>query len=149
MPIQIPPPTIKEFRLSEELAKKYGDDPDNPTIIRVRQATHRENGLRDARLSTYKRRIENDNIVIESDFNLPELVDYEIYLTLAACNIKDGNGNFIFSFKDDRVVHSFEKFRERLGILPSDIVAFIHQCVLETNPQWRPGDEGKKSSPSS
>lgn len=146
MALVVRPPEIKEYAFPKDLLEKYGEG-DGKAFIAVRPATFAENSKRDARFSRFRRVIEDDGDArLESDIDLSELYAYEIYLTLAECDIEvekpDGSTRKLFRFRNNKLAMSFDQFVEALGYLPDEIVRWIHDKVIETNPQW--GPEGKE-----
>lgn len=136
MAIQVMKPTLKRFNFPESLEKKYGGDGDESTFIEIRQARYGENAKRNAAMSTYTRKITDKGASLESTLDLAQLYAMEIRLTLADCNILDGEGRPLFKFKDGKLRMGRDAFAAALDLLPDDVVKFIHDKVIEVNPQW-------------
>lgn len=141
MPLKIKVPAIKEFVLSKS-DTVFGVEGE-PTRISVRQATQAAHERRSNLFSNIIRELSTSDEAVRliQRFSLEELKRIEVFLTLAACNIEDENGNSLFQFSSDGFLKDEAKFTKAWGSLPTLIATEIHDCVLMVNVDWQPEGE--------
>ena len=146
MPVKLQPPIIREFTLAD-IDAKYDND-GSPTLITVRQATR---GNMDARADRANLMTQVFDSVSPTqswfrDFTtIRSLNKYEVYLTLAKCNILDFDGTPLFKFKEERNRSSLDMTEAQFSVawatLEDDIADAIIACVHEVNIGWsKPGE---------
>lgn len=141
MPLKIKVPIVREFVLSKSDAA-FGTEGE-ATRISVRQATQAAHERRSNLFSNIIREFSNsdEGIRLVQRFSLEELKRIEVFLTLAACNIEDENGNPMFQFTSEGFLKDENKFTKAWGQLPTLIAQEIHECVLMVNVDWQPEGE--------
>lgn len=120
-------------------------DPEGLAAVSVRQATTEDAIQRNDMFSKTRRIfVENDQEqVIEQDFNPREVRAYEAYLTLASVDgIFDQEDAPLFRHKStkdgDRVksAMSFDEFKVAWGSLPIEVSDEIVKFILKVNRTW-------------
>lgn len=122
--------------------KKFGDE---DASITIRQATVGDNIKRNELMSEASL-VVNDNFLgqeIKQTINPLEIQRYETFLTLTASNFEDDEaGKAWFSFNANGRLVDQAAFEKAYNSLPDqDIATWIHECVIEVNPQWSRQDE--------
>jgi len=144
MPFQITGPQIEEFEL-REFDAKHGIDPNEPTRVAIRRASFRDESKHDQRFAAWQAKVQDGSLSLSGPRYAPaEIVEYEIYLVLADCNILDADGKPLFDFVDGRLAMSEAEFKQKIGKLPEDLILEIHKYVLEVNPQWNAANPNEK-----
>jgi hypothetical protein len=121
-------PIIETFKLDS--------DPDDEATVSFRQATWDETRARETFINRQ---------YAKNNFNILDLMTYEIYMTLTEANgILDEKGKPFFKFKDDgnglkKVDGTREEFAALLGKLPPPAVYEMRECLLKVNPHFAPG----------
>ena len=143
MPLKLVAPIIKEFTL-DRADEKYGTD-GTPSTVTIRQATQRQNELRQDLFAEYTQIMNfskpQDEMEYKSSWNFMKLMRKEVYLTLVGSNLVDVDGKDLFKFKTDKsgsVLNMTEsEFARAWGSLTDDICREIHEKVLEVNVTWQ------------
>lgn len=144
MPLKLSAPIVKEFEL-ERSDEKYGTD-GKPTTIKVKQATQRQNELRQDLFAEYTQVMNlnrpDDEMQYKANWNFMKLMRKEVFLTLVDSNLQDADGKPLFNFDVDKTGTSWlamteADFERAWGKLPDDICREIHEKVLEVNLTWQ------------
>ena len=134
MPLILSHPLVKEFTL-DKTDEKYGVT-DEPTTVKIRQATMREKGIRDDLYKKMESTYSDAGVVVKQDVSGYSVLRKEVFLTLADCNILSEDGKTqLFSFKDDHVTNEVE-FNTAWGQLLPDMANEIVEKMLIVNPMW-------------
>lgn len=126
--------------------KKYGcDGPgDEPTTVSIREATQGEHRARLTLFEKLKRvynaKNELGDIVFEQTLNDAQLIETEIWLTLAGTNICKEDGAPVFKFKTaggkSVVDMTSAEFTVAIATIDPTVVAEMHDQVMKKNPSW-------------
>ena len=157
MPFQVKSYERKTFTL-DRTDEEFGNN-GSATTVTIIQARVRQNTERSDIFSEWIREMRadgNDRVI----YKLPtyRLTLKEIYLVLVDCNILGPGDKPLFRFKSrpngERYLDMGESdFYAAAGVLPDEVIAEIHEKVLEVNPHWVFGSEpegtdlGEESSP--
>lgn len=127
--------------VEKPFVKQFGDE---EASITIRQATVGDNIKRNELMSEASL-VVNDNFLgqeIKQSINPLEVQRYEAMLTLSASNFTDDDGASWFSFNANGKVVDQAAFERAYNALPDARIAdWIHECVIEVNPQWSRQDE--------
>jgi hypothetical protein len=133
-------PTDKEFSLTVE--SRYSErevGPDDPIVVKFKQATEATNLRRQEYLSRPIKRMwengESGESQYREEFNLTSFgkrMAVDVFLTMTSCNITDEAGRPIFSGKEK----TFEEFMAKWGRLWSEWAETIYSACLKVNPTW-------------
>ena len=142
MPIRLIAPQQQEFILerTDITFENVGD----PTRISVRQATQGDYERRYSLFSEWPRvrKLDKpDEIRYVQSFSYEVVKRMEVFLSLAACNILDDDGNPLFKFSNNRVDMSEQEFKLSWDKLPLLIADEIHEKVLQVNMTWQVAGE--------
>jgi len=132
MALKLTVPIEKDFVL-EKTDKEFKVE-DNPTTIRVRQATQGQCEIRNGLLSDFTRVFDGDQLTVSQHFSPEELYRLEVELTLAACNIENNKGEPLFIFRNNVVDPA--SFKKGWALLAPLVAEEMHDKVLEMNPPW-------------
>jgi len=151
MALTLKPITVQRVNLNLSTE----EDPEQDTWVEVRQATQKEQELRDSLYAEQSRVYREGDAAFEikSRYSYQEQKRMEVFLTLAGSNIcyesKPGELKPLFVFKTVNGKMSLtaneEQFKEIWGQLPASVADAIHDAVLEVNPQWNPKSTSTKS----
>ena len=143
MPAVISLPETKEMRL-ERTDERFGIPTEEKTTVTIRQAKVRENSKRSDMFATIKTQINPEDNTETRIFDLPfyGLIIEEIFLTLVGCNLTVGKEKApLFTFANGPRGQFLDmdktRFLEAIGVIDDEILAEIHEKVLEVNPHWR------------
>ena len=145
MPIKLTAPLEQEFILKETDRYFKLSESEEPTRIRIKQATQSANERRERVFKTiFHNTVGEDNeISYNSDWTMLELKRTEAYLTLVDCNIQDENGKPLFKFKkkgDTQILNMTEAefaiaWGKLLPMIIDEIIGYVH----EVNVSWASG----------
>ena len=138
MPIRLIAPIQQEFILerSDINFENIGD----PTTISIRQATQGDYERRNSLFSEWARvrKLDApDEIRYVQSFSYEVVKRMEVFLSLAACNILNDDGDPLFKFSNNRVDMSEKEFQLSWDKLPLLIADEIHDKVLQVNMTWK------------
>jgi hypothetical protein len=144
MPLQLTVPLEKDYELTRSDETFGVADDDGPTRITVRQG---DQGSHERRANLFSQIIREmtkndtkDVVRLVSRFSFEELKRIEVFLTLKACNIKNSDGDFLFTFNAKGRI-SEQSFNIAWNMLPPSVAQEIHDCVIDLNVDWRPTEE--------
>ncbi|MBE7473123.1 MAG: hypothetical protein DPW09_42780 [Anaerolineae bacterium] len=134
-------PTEKEFSLTVD--SHYAErmvGPDDPIVVKFRQATEATNLKRQEFLARpIKRMWEKDESGADSQYREEFLLTsfgkrmaVDVYLTMTHCNITDEAGKPVFTGRE----RTFEEFLSKWGRLWSEWAETIYGACLRVNPSW-------------
>lgn len=150
MPLKLTAPLYKTFTL-DKADEKYGSM-DDPTIVKVKQASQKQHEERQSLFATLEQRwnqLEPDEVALVQTISMEEVKKLEVYLSLVESNFEDENGAPLFPSREGKdgvpeLAMSKPMFVTAWGKLLPDVAREIHQKVLEVNPLWR-GSAGEAS----
>jgi hypothetical protein len=142
MPLKLTAPLYETFTL-EKSDKRYGD-PDDPTMVTIRQASQGDHEIRQSMFSTLEQKwkqLEPDEVTLVQRISMEELKKLEVYLCLVESNMTDEKDKLLFPSKDgadgnQRLALSKSKFMETWSLLNPFVANEIHEKVLKLNPLW-------------
>jgi hypothetical protein len=142
MPLKLTAPLYETYTLDKS-DERYGD-PNEPTIVIVRQASQGEHEMRQSMFSTLEQKwkqLEPDEVTLVQRISMEELKKLEVHLTLCECNMTNAKDEPLFPSKTDKdgnpkLSMSKSKFMETWSLLNPFIAAEIHEKVLKLNPLW-------------
>lgn len=134
-------PIIQEFLLKA--------DPDGLATVTIRQATFEQDTIRSDAYAMRRTVWKADGAVVEENRNIARVYAKEIYATIVgATGFIDEKKKEIFAFEDGKLAMTETEFYEALGLLDSETVLEIRDCVYKVNPTWgtpRDASEQKKT----
>jgi hypothetical protein len=131
MALKMKIPTIKETMLPE--------DPDGEAMIAFRQATARDNQIRDTLVyGSQSRQLTNTGMEIRGGVAFSVRQEIECRLTMVnAIGIQDHTGKELFRFKNGKPDMTDDEFHNSWGkINPISLCDRFHRLCLELNPDW-------------
>jgi hypothetical protein len=140
MPLKIKSPIEKDFLL-EKSDEKF-EVKDEPTMVRVKQATQGAFELRNQLFDELRREFAGPVMTVVQRISFDAVRRREVWLTLVSSNIVDsqtGGALFNEKTKDNEM-----EFSKAWATLDPFIADEIHQKVLEMNPLW--DESGEASS---
>ena len=143
MPLRLTAPLLETFTL-DKADEKYGSM-DDPTIVKVKQASQSQHEQRQALFSTLEQRwnqLEPDEVALVQTISMEEVKKLEVFLSLVESNFEDDDGNPLFPSRQGKdgnpeLAMSQKAFVTAWGKLLPDIAREIHEKVLKVNPLWR------------
>lgn len=146
MPIQLAPPVEKEFVL--ETTDKFYGNTDDPTLVRIRQATRGDIEKRDQRSFSMTQIIDQaapSQMMYRDFITIASLRRYEVFLTLVDCNIIDQDGKPLFRFRIDNGRRKLDmteaEFNASWSMLDETPALEIIKFVHEMNVSWKNSGE--------
>lgn len=138
MAIKLSPPIEEEFTL-EKSDREMGNE-DDPTIVRIKQASEGDNLRRMQLWKRFERKMDlsDSSWSVLQDVSPAEVKRKEIYLTMTACNIQKPDGDPLFTFPMDE-----KAFNDAYALLPPMIADEIYEKVLAVNITWAFEGEGQ------
>lgn len=134
-------PIVQEFPLKS--------DPDGIATVIIRQATFEQDTLRSDAYAIRRTTWKAEGAVVEENRNIARVYAKEIYATIVgAIGFIDEKKKEIFQFEDGKLAMTETEFNEALGLLDSETVLEIRDCVYRVNPTWgtpRDASEQKKT----
>jgi len=122
-------PVVQEFQLKS--------DPDGIATVTIRQATFEQDTIRSDAYATRKTTWTPEGAVVEENRNIARVYAKEIYATIVgASGFLDEKKKEIFSFENGQLAMSEFEFNFALGLLDSETVLEIRDCVYKVNPTW-------------
>ena len=145
MPYQIP--AIADLEQSTTITEVPGIpeiNKENPIAVVFRQATEEEDSMRERFVNVPVTMNYGDLGFVESRTHEPKTLNeiraYEVYLTLADCDIVEVQEKKLFKFENvnglRKLRDSFPEFQKKWGRLPKPITMAIHHKCLDANPDW-------------
>lgn len=136
MSFKLATPLIVQFHLAKTDALFPNSDDPSKTTIEVRQASTGDVEARADLFNKFKRTFDGfGNFTIEQNVTMDDVRRMEVFLTLAACNIKKSDGNSLFTFKDGKL-RDRDAFEKAWALLPPQTSEEIHDFVLQHNKLW-------------
>ena len=134
MPLQLKAPIVETYPLMKS-------DDTGETYVVIRQATRQENEQRASQFADATFEWQDDLVRGHQTLNPLTMEAFEVFLTMADCNIIGKDGSPLFKFKDEdggkrSFDGSFAEFQKRFGQLPDSVADEIHDKVYAHNPQW-------------
>ncbi len=132
-----------EYRITKVVGLPEIDE-ENPILVSFRQATNAEDIKRDEYVSVpITRRYASGDDLPSEQFQLKPVAlrqAYEVYLTMASCDIIDEDNTPLFKFSEvngaRKVAGDFSTFQKKWGRLPSSVCDAIYLKCLDSNPEW-------------
>jgi len=145
MPFQLKHPTVVETRL-EEL------DPLDPPVVKFRQATARENQIREAQIfGPQKKAFTQEGMEVRDSVAWAMRQEIEVRLTLCGLSgFLDVDGEELFRFRGEQLNLNEAQFHTAWGkIWPINICDRLHHLCLDANPEWdyRPRSAEEENPP--
>lgn len=130
-------PIIQEFQLKS--------DPDGIATVTIRQATFEQDTIRSDAYATRRTIWRAEGAVVEENRNIARVYAKEIYATIVgASGFLDEKKKEIFAFEDSKLAMTETEFYEAIGLLDSETVLEIRDCVYRVNPTWGTPREDKE-----
>lgn len=136
MPLKLAQPLIQEYHLVKTDALFPNPEDPSKTTIEVRLASTGDVERRSDLFNKFKRTFDGfGNFTIEQNVTMDDVRRMEVFLTLAACNIKNAQGRPLFTFEGDKL-NGKDAFERAWALLPPQTSEEIHGFILEHNKLW-------------
>lgn len=136
MSFKLATPLVSEYFLTKTDAMYPNPEDPTKTRIEVRLASTGDVERRADLFNKFKRTFDGfGNFTIEQNVTMDDVRRMEVFLTLAACNIKKPDGQPLFVFKNGKLTDK-DAFEKAWALLPPQVSEEIHELILQHNKLW-------------